>query len=368
MTTKYTNAIDGNQAIMLLYGVIGDQVNAAEFADEMYWHKSNGRDITVKINSPGGDVFDGYAMIDATINCEANTHIVGMAASMAGVLAQFGKKRMCNDFAVCMIHAPQGKNKDLVDLVRMQLSTILSSRSKMKKEDLEKIMSGKEEYWYDASQMAEMGLIDEILSTQIGNKNIFGKIFPKMENMYQIYAQLIQDKPNKEMDLTQIASKLSCEAKEDAITAKLESILKDAGEVTNLKAKIKELEGSETNLKEENQKLIKKVSGLEAHSKDSLTKAAKVLISNAIKTGKISASDESIWIESAIENFERTSKMIEAMRGGFKSVAASIDNSGSDEATETYESLAKNNPEKLREIAEKNPERFEKLVKAHNKK
>ena len=71
MDTKYTNSLEDNVAVMLLNGTIGGPdfdtagpfVSASDFAHEMQFHRHMGRHIVVHINSPGGNVFGGFSLI-----------------------------------------------------------------------------------------------------------------------------------------------------------------------------------------------------------------------------------------------------------------------------------------------------------------
>ena len=63
-------------------------------------------DILVRINSPGGDVFDGTTIYNAFASHKGNvtTRIEGIAASMASVIAVAGNKVQAYDNTMIMIH------------------------------------------------------------------------------------------------------------------------------------------------------------------------------------------------------------------------------------------------------------------------
>jgi ATP-dependent Clp protease protease subunit len=67
-----------------------------------------GKEITIYINSPGGEVSSGLAMYDAmqAVSCPVKTVCVGMAASMAAVLFASGAKREILPHARILIHDP----------------------------------------------------------------------------------------------------------------------------------------------------------------------------------------------------------------------------------------------------------------------
>lgn len=90
---------------VLLYDEIGFWgVTAKDFMTE--WAAIDAETIHLRINSPGGDVFDGIAIANAVRNHPAHvvTHIDGLAASAASIVALAGKEVRMADNALLMIH------------------------------------------------------------------------------------------------------------------------------------------------------------------------------------------------------------------------------------------------------------------------
>ena len=131
-------------------------------------------DITMYINSPGGSINAGLAIVDTMnyISCDVSTVVIGNAASMGSVIASSGTKgkRYITENAEVMIHQPsggaQGKERDIV---------ISAERIKLMRERLEKLYSkftGKtqtvihkdcsEDHWFLADEAVKYGLVDEI--------------------------------------------------------------------------------------------------------------------------------------------------------------------------------------------------------------
>jgi len=155
MELRYTNSSQEDEAKMFMYGTIGKEINGQYFAEEMKWHHQHNRVVTVYINSPGGNVFDGYAIIQAIIDCQANTHVVGLAASMAGIASQFGIRRTANDFAVMMFHPPQGgqgSDKELLEIIEKKFLMIMSRCTGKVEEECKTLFMEGDNY-YDATQM-----------------------------------------------------------------------------------------------------------------------------------------------------------------------------------------------------------------------
>jgi len=146
---------------------------------QLLWldQQSNG-DITIICNSGGGSVYDGLAIIDTMeyINSDVSTNVVGMAASMAAVIASSGTKgkRYILPHSRFMIHQPlSGSNgyKQASDLeiqvneinnLKREIYEILSENSGISYEEIEK-MSDRDN-WLTANEAIEKGFLDEIIT------------------------------------------------------------------------------------------------------------------------------------------------------------------------------------------------------------
>ncbi|MFZ4483352.1 MAG: head maturation protease, ClpP-related [Chthoniobacterales bacterium] len=135
--------------------------------------KSAGRQpITLRINSPGGNVSAGFAML-ALLQAHhpgVRVEILGLAASMASVLAMAGRPVRIAANAMVMIHNPwtssQGdsgelrRTADLLDRMRAQLVEVYASRAKISPDEIGRLMDA--ETWLDAEQAVKLGFADEI--------------------------------------------------------------------------------------------------------------------------------------------------------------------------------------------------------------
>ncbi len=301
MDTKYTNLIDSNTATMLLYGEIGSPELSAEwFTQEMQWHSSMGRKIQVNINSPGGSVFGGYSLIQAIIDYEANTHIVGLAASMGGVLGQFGKHRTANDFAVGMVHMPLGgKSDQLLDIVADKLKMILSRRTNKTENEIEALM--KEETFFSAEEMLEIGLIDEIVLTNVAAVENVKKF--SASDLYNIYNKIIVNK-NEKMEKLKDYFKLGKDASENDILAKitdLDNVKKTSTEELSAKdAQISKLQAELEKMRTDYTSL-----------NDSL---AATIVASATSDGKITKDAKDVWLEAAKKDPEAVKAQLESLK------------------------------------------------------
>jgi ATP-dependent Clp protease protease subunit len=142
------------------------------------WTRQADGEITVEllINSPGGDVVEGFALMDYLANMAAQGHTVnttayGMAASMGGVLLQAGARRAMGKNSVLLIHEAQfgavgsyGEVEDRVKLVNIFHERILSlfaDRANVTKSFIKRNWNRKD-WWLDADTSLKHGFIDEI--------------------------------------------------------------------------------------------------------------------------------------------------------------------------------------------------------------
>ncbi len=132
------------------------------------------KDISLYINSPGGEVYSGLAILDTMnfIKPQVSTICVGMAASMAAVLLSAGAKgkRFCLPHSKVMIHQPsggaQGQQTEIeivaeeIKKTRRELNQILSDASG---QPIEKVQADTErDNYLTAAEALDYGLLDRI--------------------------------------------------------------------------------------------------------------------------------------------------------------------------------------------------------------
>lgn len=133
------------------------------------------KDISFYINSPGGHVSAGLAILDTMNHIQPNvsTVCVGMAASMAAVLLSAGEKgkRFALPNAEIMIHQPSGGAEGMAaDIeitakqilrIRERLNKILAKNTAQKLDKIEKDVD--RDFFMDAEEAMKYGLIDKVL-------------------------------------------------------------------------------------------------------------------------------------------------------------------------------------------------------------
>ena len=157
-------------------------ISGESFAAEVYDWKGQGKDVTVKINSMGGNVYRGWDIVDSIIETKAKTENVGFAYSMAGLALIVGSDRTAYPHSRAMIHAPRrsdGKKDYHTDLIKDQFRTILKNHTKFTDAEINDMVDSGKDYFFDAKQMLEKGMIDRISSTGGYNNDVMS--LPEME-------------------------------------------------------------------------------------------------------------------------------------------------------------------------------------------
>jgi len=172
-------AMADGEAEILLYEFIGEDffgqgMGAKQFHDEL---KALGdiSKIIVRINSPGGDVFDGntiYNILKAH-KAQVEVHIDGIAASIASVIAMAGDKIIMPENAMMMIHNPWGfavgdaaemrKMADALDKIRESIVVSYRAQTDLDEKKLFEMMD--EETWMTAADAVELGFADEMIES-----------------------------------------------------------------------------------------------------------------------------------------------------------------------------------------------------------
>lgn len=130
-------------------------------------------DVLVRINSLGGDVFDGFAIHNLLKQYpgEITVKIDGVAASAASIIAMAGDQVEIADNAMIMIHNPWTfavgdadtmlKSAELLEKVKGSIITSYEAKTGIDSETLAAAMDA--ETWYTAPEAIEQGFADSVL-------------------------------------------------------------------------------------------------------------------------------------------------------------------------------------------------------------
>ena len=165
-------ALSDDEAEILIYDVIGWPFNdAAELVRALAEMKQ--KTITVRINSPGGDVFDSMAIFNVLQSHKSKivTRIESLVASSASFIALAGKEVQAYKNAMMMIHDPWvfaignqyelRETADILEKVSGNMVDIYVSESNVGKKEVKAML--KAETWMTAKEAKEKGFIDTIV-------------------------------------------------------------------------------------------------------------------------------------------------------------------------------------------------------------
>lgn len=315
------------------------------------------KSLLIPINSVGGNVFQGLEIF-ATIQdspMETETRVVGIAASMAGVISQAGNKRTIKEHALFHAHSPRpeaGKSvgAEMLTLAYNQLKTIFIGNTSMNESKVDEMLSS--ETFLSSEKGKSAGLFDEILPSS-GMPEISAEMDAlELMNVFN----KVNTINNVKMKKVNLLLSLSAEAgEESAVSA-----------ISELQAKAA---GAEK-LRGENAKLTEQLKTLNNSLIEANKAKATTLVDSAIKSGKIDEKQKEIWIENAVANFESTSLMIEGIKGSVasKKIMDEIDNNV--EGIESrkdwgFEEWSKNDPEGLKKMQTENSAAYLKMFDAY---
>lgn len=153
-----------------------DDVTPQLFRDEL---NAGSGDITVWINSPGGDCVAAAQIYNMLMNYKGTVTIKidGIAASAASVIAMAGTKVVMSPVSMMMIHNPAtvafGDSADMqkaiamLDEVKESIINAYEIKTGLSRAKLSHLMDA--ETWMDANSAIEMGFADEIMQRNVSD-------------------------------------------------------------------------------------------------------------------------------------------------------------------------------------------------------
>jgi len=172
MRSWYQLRAQARGAEIVIYDEIGAfGIPAKAFLDEL---KALGpvAELTVRINSPGGSVFDGVAIYNALKrhNARVTVWIDGIAASIASMIAMAGDQVIMPENAMLMLHDPSGlvlgtagDMRAMADaLDKMKAGMVAAYRDKSGRDEAEIEALIRDETWLSAQEALDLGLADRV--------------------------------------------------------------------------------------------------------------------------------------------------------------------------------------------------------------
>jgi len=163
------------ERIIFLGGPIDDDVANLIISQLLFLEAEDPKkDISLYVNSPGGHVHSGLAIVDAMnhVKPDVSTVCIGMAASMGSIILASGAKgkRFALPNADIMIHQPHGGAEGQASDIEISARRILSLRERLNKilakasgQSLEKVSRDVDrDYYMSADDAAKYGIIDKV--------------------------------------------------------------------------------------------------------------------------------------------------------------------------------------------------------------
>lgn len=201
----------------------GDEVTPQQFKNDLI---SGTGDITLWINSPGGDVFAAAQIYNMLMDYQGDVHVIidGLAASAASVIAMAGTTVSMSPVAMMMIHNPwtfaQGEAKDMDKVIEM-LGEIKESiinayelRTGLSRTKISHLMDS--ESWFNAKKAVELGFADKVLfekeetpEQDDQNSYTFSRVTAAHDLVVKLQASLQPPKPQKSIPINQLEKRLN---------------------------------------------------------------------------------------------------------------------------------------------------------------
>ena len=221
------------ERILFLNGTIAeeswfdDEVTPALFKDEL---NSGEGDITVWINSPGGDCIAAAQIYNMLMDYKGNVtvKIDGIAASAASVIAMAGNKVIVSPVSMIMIHNPatiaagdtseMQKAIAMLDEVKESIINAYEIKTGLSRAKLSHLMDA--ETWMDANSAIEMGFADEIMQRDTQDDEL------EIPNVSMTFsrASVTNSLMEKMAEKCKIAQKTKNEIASDSLLERLELI------------------------------------------------------------------------------------------------------------------------------------------------
>lgn len=171
---------EATRATVYIYGTIGedwwspeDANRAKDFSQTL--DSLSPKPLDIRIDSCGGDVYEGFAIGSAIqrYEGETNVYIDGIAASAAAYIALMADRVYMNEYALFMIHKAwcrtQGNSSELIEAAQRlesvdeSIAGIVSKRSLLSLDEAKDAMAA--ETWYNADDALAAGMCDEVIKT-----------------------------------------------------------------------------------------------------------------------------------------------------------------------------------------------------------
>lgn len=193
--SKFYNIIkdeEGNATIDI-FSTIGGWCGTDDFEFKQQLNAMEGKEITVRINSGGGDVFIGHNIYNMLKQSNKHIKVVvnGLAASIASVIAMAGDTIEMPSNAMMMIHNPSTfqdgtaedmrKSAEVLDKVAETIKNVYTTRTGLSKDEITEMMDN--ETWLTAQEAKEKGFCDVITEEVVLDNSINNQFLNHYRNV-----------------------------------------------------------------------------------------------------------------------------------------------------------------------------------------
>ena len=352
METGFFNVLlprkDEDAVAILLYGQIGSgekMVDSAAVVAELMGLADRYKNIDVRINSMGGEVYAGMAIFNALRSSDANINIYvdGVAASMAAVIALCGRPLHMSKYARLMLHQVSGgimgtaaqirSYADQVDALTNVLVDVVAERAGMKPDEVKTKWFDGEDHWITAQEAVNLKLADSVFDMKDGAvpaENATAEAIYEFTN-----GLLSQPQNNENMAIIEELKKRS--SFQNATTE--EQVLAEVSRLENEAAKVPALEAENAKLKAE-----------KAASEKAVHEA---LVNQAIADGRIQAAQKDQYLALMAKDYEGVKAILDGMPKGAGRIADFTNNqNGNQTARQQLEAMSWDQIDKAERLAE----------------
>ena len=227
--TKITNKAEGVEVV--LSGEVGQwDVSARQIADAI--ENKTGVPLTIKINSVGGDVFEGFALYNAIKMHEGPTTAIveGLAASAASLFAMAADVVVMRPASMMMVHNPHtvaaGESKDLrqsadvLDKVRDIMVQRYKTKTGQPEDSLIEMLDA--ETWLTPEEAVELGFADKVDYSEEQVGGLHSSLITKITAMFKTKSQIVEALTSNE--IKDLALGLDVSAKLELIKALADNV------------------------------------------------------------------------------------------------------------------------------------------------
>ncbi|OWP87864.1 hypothetical protein BWK60_01545 [Flavobacterium covae] len=321
-------------------------------------------DITIRLHTDGGSVFDGNLIFNAINKSKSNIEIIvdGIAASMGAIIILASNKVKIVDNGFVMIHAPSVYGGGTASELEGQASLLrkmeenfkerLSAKTNLDQEQIDKLMIG--DHWFNAQECFDMGLVNEVIPWVVEPAVEIELEQMQPSDVFSAYASLLT------------MSNLNSQKLDD----NMKQLIIQALNLPNVTAQSSDtavLEALQNHLKTEREAKDSALNELAQYKKNQLT----AYLDRTEAKGVFKKEDRPLY-ESIGEKagIDALAKLIEGIKPQAPNISALITNADAFEGSEnwTFDQWQKEDPKGLEAMASANPEKFQKLFNQKYKK